>query len=75
MQVKIYITSNIKGKMFEKRVSDVLNDLGLDAEVITINRSPSSSEKAFYTPALFVNNELVSSGSLLSKEEITHFFM
>jgi len=74
LKVEVYITSNIKGKMFEKRVSDVINEIGLDANLVTINHSPSS-ERVFYTPALYVNDKLVSSGRVLSKEEITHFFM
>ena len=60
--------------MFEKRVLDVINELGIDADIVTVGRSPSS-ERAFYTPALYVNDKLVSSGKVLSKEEITHFFM
>lgn len=75
MEIKLNITSNIKGKIFEKRVLDVVNELGLDANVTTVNYSPFSSERSFYTPTLYINGELVSSGKVLSKEEITHYFL
>ncbi|WP_416151334.1 thioredoxin family protein [Salipaludibacillus sp. HK11] len=75
MIIKLYITSNINGKTFEKRVSDVVKELGIDANIVIINRSPIPPDKVIFTPALYVNDQLVSSGKVLSKEEITHFFM
>ncbi|MCE7793529.1 thioredoxin family protein [Salipaludibacillus sp. CUR1] len=75
MEIKICITSNINGKVFEKRVTEVISELGIKADILTVHDLPRSPEKVFYTPALFINDRMLSSGKVLSKEEITQFFM
>ncbi|PYZ93603.1 hypothetical protein CR194_10600 [Salipaludibacillus keqinensis] len=75
MDVKIYINSTINSKLFEKRVSDVMDQLGLQAEFISVDHSKASSQHPFYTPALYIDGNLISSGKVLSKEEILKCFL
>lgn len=75
MEIKIVITSNIKGKLFAKRVMEVIDDLGIEASISTVSQTAPVERTTFYTPALFVDDRMLTSGKVLSKEEITHFFL
>ncbi|MBU9710306.1 thioredoxin family protein [Evansella tamaricis] len=75
MDVKLLINQNINGRIVEKRLLEVLEDMGLKAEVEILLNDAEQPEGIFFTPTLIVNNQVVSSGKVLSKEEMSQFFM
>lgn len=75
MDIKLFIKSNINGKVVEKRLFEVINSIGLQANIEIHHEDPPNLDGVFYTPTLIVDNEVVSSGKVLSKDEMTQFFM
>ncbi|SDZ03166.1 Thioredoxin domain-containing protein [Evansella caseinilytica] len=75
MEVKLFINPNINGKIVEKRLMEVLGDIGLQVDLEVYHEDPPFTEGVFYTPTLIVDDRIVSSGKVLSKEEIIHFFL
>ncbi|MFA9555908.1 thioredoxin family protein [Evansella sp. AB-rgal1] len=73
MEIILYVQPNIKGKVVEKRLLEVIHDIGLAANVQILHTT--SVAGVFYTPTLIVDNKVVSSGKVLSKQEMTHFFI
>lgn len=75
LNIQIYVNENIKGKVFEQRVKEVIEELGVHAELVITYKQPECSCHVFYSPALIIDNELITSGKLLSRDEIVHHFM
>ncbi|MDQ0256546.1 hypothetical protein J2S74_003966 [Evansella vedderi] len=75
MDVKLFIKSNINGRIVEKRLFEVIEDMGLQANIEIHHEDPPYMDGVFYTPTLIVDNRIVSSGKVLSKDEMTQFFM
>ncbi|MBU9721876.1 MULTISPECIES: thioredoxin family protein [Bacillaceae] len=75
MDVKLFINDNINGKIVEKRLMEVVTDLGIEAHVEILHNHSSDVDGIFYTPTLIVNNQVISSGKVLSKEEMSSFFV
>lgn len=72
MQIKLLMNNSINCKVFEKRVLDALKSKKIYAEIEKIDYLPDiMSFGVIYTPALVVNGEVVSSGKLLSVEQIS----
>ena len=75
MHVKLFISSNITGKIFEKRMMEVLVEMGIPVNLEIHQTVPRILQGIFYTPALIIDDQIVSSGKVLTKEELTSFFM
>ncbi|MDG5786815.1 thioredoxin family protein [Evansella sp. AB-P1] len=75
MEVKLLVSANINGKIVEKRLMEVLNDIGMQVELEILYKDTHIIDGVFYTPTLIVNNQIVSSGKVLSKDEMCQFFM
>jgi len=73
MEVKLFVSSNITGKIVEKRLTEVLKDLGVDVHLEIHHEEPPCKDGIFYTPTLIVDNQVVSSGNVLSKKEMSHY--
>ncbi|WP_245547029.1 thioredoxin family protein [Evansella cellulosilytica] len=73
--MKLFVSSNINGKIVEKRLKEVINDIGLHAHVEIHHQDPPTLNGFYYTPTLVVNDKVVSSGKVLSKQEMTNFFL
>lgn len=72
MQIKILVSTSINCKIFEKRVYEAVAAKGIYAEIERIDYLPDMIKfGVIYTPALIVEGKLVSSGKILSKEEIS----
>ncbi|RXI98363.1 thioredoxin family protein [Anaerobacillus alkaliphilus] len=71
MEIKLLVTSSINCKLFERRVLEAVEAKGIYAEIEKIDSFPDAKKYGvIYMPALVVNGKVVSSGKLLSKEEI-----
>lgn len=71
MQIKLLVTSCINSKLFEKRVVEAVEAKGIFANIEKIDSLPDIMKYGVvYTPALVVDGKVVSSGKILSKEEI-----
>lgn len=72
MKIKLYIHSNINGKIFEKRVAEVIEEYNFEEAYLDVFHElpPNKTNHALYMPILVINDKVVSSGKLLSKQEI-----
>ncbi len=71
MEIKLLVTSSINCKLFERRVLEAVEAKGIFADIEKIEHLPDARKYGvIYMPALVVNGRVVSSGKLLSKEEI-----
>lgn len=75
LKIQVYVHENIKGKVFEQRVIEVISELGIEADVLITCEQPDCSSQVFYSPALIIDHQLITSGKLLSRDEIVHFLM
>lgn len=72
MQIKILVATSINCKLFEKRVYEAVSAKGIYAEIERIHYLPDMIKYGVvYTPALVVEGKVVSSGKILSTEEIS----
>ncbi len=72
MQIKLLLATGINCKLFEKRVIEVIKAKGVYADIERIDYRPDVLKYGvFYTPALVINEKVVSSGRLLSTDEIS----
>ncbi|OIJ10244.1 hypothetical protein BKP35_14185 [Anaerobacillus arseniciselenatis] len=71
MQIKLLVTTCINCKIFEKRLLEAIETKGIYANIERIDYLPDVLKfGVVYTPALVVNGQVVSSGKLLSTEDI-----
>ncbi len=71
MKVEVLGTGCPKCKELERLVNEVINELGVKAEVVKVTDiAEIISHGVMSTPALFVNDKEVCSGRLPSKEEL-----
>ncbi|UCZ52064.1 thioredoxin family protein [Bacillus shivajii] len=75
MNIKLYITRNIIGKVVEKRLLEVLNDIGIHVNLDVYYEDASPTQGIIFTPTLLVNGQVMSTGKVLSKDELTQIFM
>lgn len=75
LNIQIYVNENIKGRVFEQRVKEVIEELGIEADVMISSERPDASVHVFYSPALIIDQKVVATGKLLSRDEIVHYFM
>lgn len=72
MQIKLLVTSCINCKLFEKRVFEAIEAKGIYADIERINYLPDAVQYGVvYMPALVINDKVVSSGKILSTDEIS----
>lgn len=72
MQIKLLVASGINCKLFEKRVFEVIEGKGIYVDIERIDYLPDILKYGVvYTPALVINGKVVSSGKILSTEEIS----
>ncbi|MCT8137554.1 thioredoxin family protein [Anaerobacillus sp. CMMVII] len=72
MEIKLLVATCINSKLFEKRVLEVVEAKGIYADIEKIDYLPDAIKYGvIYTPALVVNGKVVSSGKVLSTEEIS----
>lgn len=72
MQIKLLVTTCINCKIFEKRVTDAIKAKGIFANIERVDFLPDHIHYGvLYTPALVVDGKVVSSGKILSTEEIS----
>lgn len=71
MEIKLLVTSCINCKLFEKRVFDAIAVKGIYADIEKIDYLPDAFKYGVvYMPALIVDGKVLSSGKILSTEEI-----
>ncbi|AOM82394.1 thioredoxin family protein [Salisediminibacterium beveridgei] len=75
MNIQVYVNENIKGRVFEQRVKEVIKELGIEADVLISSKRPECASHVFYSPALIIDQKVVATGKLLSRDEIVHHFM
>jgi len=76
MDIKVLGTGCAKCHQLEKTVQEVVKELGVDATVEEVKDMKRILEyNVLMTPGLVVNGEVVSSGHVLSKSEVTKFIM
>lgn len=72
MEIKLLVTSCINCKLFEKRVLEAVETKGIFVDIEKIDYlSDAIKYGVIYMPALVVNGKVVSSGKVLSTEEIS----
>lgn len=72
MDIKILGTGCAKCSQLEKTTKEVVRELGVEASVEEVKDMKKILEyKVLMTPGLVVNGEVVSSGHVLSKTEVT----
>lgn len=75
VEIKLFVHPNIDGKIFEKRIVEVMNEYNFANARLEIHKnSLPESYRMYHTPTLMIDNIVVSSGKLLSKEEIDSLF-
>ena len=71
MNIQLYTNPNINGKIIEKRLTEVLNEHNLtDVEFNVCHEEFPQHDRILFSPTLVINDRVVSSGKMLSKEEI-----
>ncbi len=71
MQIKLLVTTCINCKLFERRVIEAIETKGIYADIERIDYLPDVFKHGvIYTPALVIDGKVVSSGKLLSTDEI-----
>ncbi|MBB5174370.1 thioredoxin family protein [Texcoconibacillus texcoconensis] len=71
MHLKVFTSSDINCKVFEKNIQEVVNELHntISIEWIT-DVNNFHLHGIFFTPTLLIDDQLVSNGKILTKEEI-----
>jgi len=76
MDIKILGTGCAKCRQLEKTTREVVKELGIDATIDEVKDMKKIVEyRVLMTPGLVVDGEVVSSGHVLSKGEVTKFIM
>jgi small redox-active disulfide protein 2 len=76
MDIKILGTGCAKCNQVEKTAKEVVKELGIEAKVEEVKDIKKIMEyNVLITPGLVVNDEVVSSGHVPSKADITKFIM
>jgi len=71
MKIEILGTGCAKCKMLEKNIKTALSETGIEAEVEKVEESNKIiAYGVFITPALVINGNAVSSGQILTVDEI-----
>ena len=70
MEIKILGRGCFKCDQLEKNTKDAIAELGVDAQIIKVNNLNEILEYVSITPGLVVNEKVLSSGKVLTKEEI-----
>jgi small redox-active disulfide protein 2 len=76
MNIKILGTGCTRCRQLEKTTREVVKELGVDANVEEVkNMRQIMSYNILTTPALVINEQVISSGKVLSKAEVTQFII
>lgn len=76
MDIKILGTGCAKCSQVEKTAREVVKELGIEAEIEEVKDIKKIMEyNVLITPGIVVNGEVVSSGHVPSKADITRFIM
>jgi len=76
MDIKVLGTGCAKCHQLEKTTREVVKELGIDATVEEVKDMRKIAEyHVLMTPGLVVNGEVVSSGHVPSKSEVTKYLM
>lgn len=71
MKIQLYVHPNINGKILVKRVNDIIEEYNFtDAALEVYSDRFRNHDGILYTPTIVINDKVVSSGKLLSKQEI-----
>ncbi len=74
MEIKILGTGCAKCQQFEKTVREAIDDLGIEAEIEDIRDMEKIMEyPVLSTPGLVIDSDLVVSGRVPSKTEVSKF--
>lgn len=74
MEIKLLTTNSINCKVFEKRVLEVLKIKKVFAEIEKIDYLPDIMNfGVIYTPALVIDGQVISSGKVLTVEQLSRF--
>ena len=75
MEIKILGSGCTKCKLLEKNAREAVMNLKIDADIIKVEDfNEIMSFNILSTPALVINNEVVSTGKLLNVQEIEKMF-
>lgn len=76
MKIRILGTGCAKCQQLEKTAKEVVKELGIDASIEEVKDMKRIAEyRVLLTPGLVVNEEVVSSGHVPSKAEMTRFII